>query len=122
MPSAPKKPCRWPGCPALTEGRFCPAHTKRDRRAVDNRRGSAASRGYDHHWQKYRPEYLRRHPLCRTCAAAGRVTVATVVDHIIPHRGDMELFWDPTNHQPQCKKCHDIKTATEDGGFGNGRP
>lgn len=44
---------------------------------------------------------------------------ASVVDHIIPHKGNDDLFWDMSNHQALCKKCHDIKTATEDGGFGN---
>ena len=43
---------------------------------------------------------------------------ATVVDHIIPHKGDQKLFWDTRNWQPLCKPCHDKKTATEDGGFG----
>lgn len=121
-PAAPKRPCKWPGCPSLTEGRFCPAHEKSDRRAVDNRRGSAASRGYDHRWQRYRADYLRRHPLCAACEKQGQVAAATVVDHITPHRGDKELFWNQANHQPLCKACHDSKTATEDGGFGNGRP
>lgn len=32
---------------------------------------------------------------------------ATVVDHIVPHGGDLKLFWDVKNWQPLCKKCHD---------------
>lgn len=47
----------------------------------------------------------------------GQLTEAKVVDHIKPHRGDKELFWDSTNWQSLCKRHHDIKTATEDGGF-----
>lgn len=43
---------------------------------------------------------------------------ASIVDHIIPHKGDKQLFWDRDNWQPLCKKHHDRKTATEDGGFG----
>ena len=39
---------------------------------------------------------------------------ATVVDHIIPHRGDQKLFWDQNNWQALCKSCHDKKTLTED--------
>jgi len=31
-----------------------------------------------------------------------------VVDHIVPHRGDQELFRDPANWQALCKLCHDI--------------
>lgn len=39
---------------------------------------------------------------------------ATVVDHIVPHRGDDRLFWDEENWQALCKNCHDSKTMTED--------
>jgi 5-methylcytosine-specific restriction protein A len=44
---------------------------------------------------------------------------ATVVDHIKPHQGDPELFWDSENLQALCAPCHSRKTASEDGGFGN---
>jgi 5-methylcytosine-specific restriction protein A len=44
----------------------------------------------------------------------GRVVKASVVDHIIPHRGDAELFWNESNWQSLCKSCHDHKTMTED--------
>ena len=89
-------------------------------RKVGGRRweGSAASRGYDHRWQKARAVHLAGEPLCRRCLAQGLTTAATVVDHIRPHRGDMALFWDQGNWQSLCKPCHDIKTAIEDGGFG----
>ncbi|MFE0394738.1 HNH endonuclease [Paenibacillus lactis] len=60
-------------------------------------------------------------PLCVQCYRDNRVSAATVVDHIIPHKGDQALFWDRQNWQALCKKCHDIKTVREDGGFGNGR-
>jgi len=41
------------------------------------------------------------------CAEQGKVTPATVVDHVKPHKGDQQLFWDKTNHQALCKLCHD---------------
>jgi 5-methylcytosine-specific restriction protein A len=47
------------------------------------------------------------------CAAAGLLEPATVVDHVVPHRGDPVLFWNETNWQGQCKPCHDAKTARE---------
>ena len=31
------------------------------------------------------------------------------LDHIIPHRGDMKLFWDESNWQALCESCHDHK-------------
>lgn len=49
------------------------------------------------------------------------LTAAEVVDHKIPHGGDMVLFWDRNNWQALAKACHDRKTATRDGGFGRAR-
>lgn len=88
-------------------------------RDYDARRGSAHSRGYGAQWRRARAAFLVRHPLCRDCEKSGRVTAATVVDHITPHRGDMRLFWQSENWQPLCAPCHSAKTAREDGGFGN---
>jgi 5-methylcytosine-specific restriction protein A len=41
------------------------------------------------------------------------------VDHIRPHRGNRDLFWDMTNWQAMSKVCHDRKTSKEVDGFGN---
>lgn len=79
---------------------------------------SARKRGYTWQWEKARAAFLSEHPLCRRCGDAGVTTPANVVDHITPHNGDPALFWDRANWQPLCKRCHDVKTATEDGGFG----
>lgn len=49
-----------------------------------------------------------------------KTTAGTVVDHIIPHRGNYDLFWNQDNWQTLCKLHHDQKTAREDGGFGHG--
>ena len=62
---------------------------------------------------------MRDNPLCLHCQADGRTVAASVVDHIRPHKGNQVLFWDSENHQPLCEPCHNRKTATEDGGFGN---
>jgi 5-methylcytosine-specific restriction protein A len=70
-------------------------------------RESAAKRGYDHRWRKAREHFLRLHPLCVFCTAEKVVTLATVVDHIAPHRGDFKLFWNQGNWQPLCKVHHD---------------
>lgn len=114
MPKKPPHPCRHPGCPALTDGAYCVDH-----RQQHEHRQSAAARGYDAKWQRARLRYLREHPLCVTCCRQGRLTVASVVDHIVPHRGDEQRFWDRSNWQALCKPCHDAKTARENGGFGN---
>ena len=85
-------------------------------------RQSSSDRGYNYQWQQARKVFLRQRPLCQCpdCQDGKiRVIVATVVDHIIPHRGDMVLFWKQSNWQAMSKQCHDKKTAKEDGGFGH---
>jgi 5-methylcytosine-specific restriction endonuclease McrA len=76
------------------------------KRELDRQRPSAARRGYGPRWRRARAAYLARHPLCVPCAAAGRLAPATVVDHVVPHRGDPVLFWDERNWQGLCKPCH----------------
>ncbi len=80
-------------------------------------RESPASRGYDSRWRKFREAFLAANPLCVICAKVGVTSAATVVDHIEPHRGDMELFWRAGNHQAACAKCHNsIKQKMEKSG------
>lgn len=58
-------------------------------------------------WRRARKSFLSRFPLCRLCEGMGRLTPATVVDHIKPHRGDPVLFWDESNNwQSVCAACH----------------
>src|SRR2546430_12744082 len=47
-----------------------------------------------------------------------RSTPATVVDHVVAHKGDARLFWDRSNLRALAKRCHDRKTAKYDGAFG----
>ena len=69
-------------------------------------------------WTKdLRPAQLVREPFCRECAKQGERVRATVVDHIVPFRGDWKLFVDPNNHQSLCKHHHDLKTAAEQAAF-----
>jgi len=58
-------------------------------------------------WIRERKLFLQDHPLCRMCMDHGKVTPATVVDHVIPHRGDDDRFWEKSNWQALCKHCHD---------------
>lgn len=74
--------------------------------AVSNARPSARQRGYTTRWDRARRVYLAAHPLCRMCEQDGRTTPATVVDHVVPHRGDARLFWDSANWQPLCAHHH----------------
>ena len=108
------KPCRKPGCPELTRDGWCEKHRPEPRQ--QRRRTSAAYHGWylKPIWTKrLRPDQLAREPFCRVCAARGIRTRATVVDHVVPFRGDWDLFVSPSNHQSLCKFHHDQKTARE---------
>jgi|WetSurSiteA1Bulk_404760.scaffolds.fasta_scaffold03041_4 5-methylcytosine-specific restriction enzyme A len=115
MPYAPKHPCGYPGCAALIEAgnSRCEKHRIQERRELDRQRGSATARGYGSKWRKASKEFLSQHPLCTKCYAMGILRSATVVDHVVPHKGDFKLFWDRTNWQPLCKRCHDKKTVMD---------
>lgn len=87
----------------------------------DNRRSAEAEK-YRHLYGSRRWQLLRRHqlqtePLCRMCMAAGQITAATVCDHIVPHRGDEELFWSGP-FQSLCNTHHSkTKQREETCGF-----
>lgn len=66
-------------------------------------------------WQRRRADQLAAYPLCRMCQDAGRVTVATVADHITPHRGDPVAFWTGPL-QSLCKPHHDRDKQIEERG------
>lgn len=102
-------------CPNLTSSRYCNEH-KKEKYSYDRYRGSSHERGYDHRWRQARLAFLMKHPFCVDCLEDGRHELANVVDHIIPHKGDKELFWDESNWQPLCKRHHDQKTITTDMG------
>ena len=77
---------------------------------------TAADRGYGHKWRTARAGHLRSSPLCVMCLAdaPSRLVRATVVDHKIPHRGDMALFWDSTNWQSLCTHHHSSAKQKQD--------
>lgn len=139
MPPRPLRPCKNLVCPKTTRSvsgycEICEPDAllkkKIEERQKDQKRGTAAQRGYDGRWRRERQEFLRatvlrqrlrEYPCCETCLANGKITQATVVDHIIPHRGNYELMWDRENWAALCGSCHNVKTAKEDGAFGNPR-
>jgi len=52
------------------------------------------------------------------CKDEGKITPATVVDHIVPHRGCEVRFFDYENTQSLCKAHHDsAKQFAERRGF-----
>lgn len=61
-----------------------------------------------------RDAHLSGDPLCVYCRESEDITIADVVDHIVPHKGDPALFWDPSNLQGLCKSHHDGRKQREE--------
>lgn len=64
------------------------------------------------HWKLVRSMVLASEPICQLCILDGRITEATVVDHIVPIRLGGS-FDDRNNLQSLCERCHNSKTAKE---------
>ena len=81
-------------------------------------------------WSRIRFRRLHNEPICRMCKADGFINDGSwtpdreyirdpskrklVVDHIKPHRGNYELFFDYDNTQSICQVHHDsVKQAAE---------
>lgn len=118
MPKKPLRPCSFPGCCELTSERYCAKHQKETDRKYNKDSRPFKCLYNTSRWKKSRKQYLMVHPLCEECRKHGMIKAADVVDHIIPHKGNEELFWDESNWQSLCKECHDKKTAREDGRWG----
>jgi len=58
---------------------------------------------------------MQRHPLCCMCMQDGKVQEAKIADHIQPHRGDPDLFWNG-KLQSLCRRHHErVKKVQEKG-------
>jgi HNH endonuclease. len=115
MTIKPLKPCKHAGCRAYAEKEgYCLKHYKeRFSYYFQDKRISPSKLGYNRRWDHARKEFLKLHPLCVICGCP-----ATEVDHIIPHRGNKQLFWNVNNWQSLCHTCHSKKTAREVGLIG----
>jgi 5-methylcytosine-specific restriction enzyme A len=63
-------------------------------------------------WKALRRQQLLHCPLCEACMAHGHIIAAAVVDHVVPHHGDLVLFWDTANLQSLCIPCHNRDKKT----------
>jgi len=95
----------------IASGEQCACERRRsaDRKArADAGRPTARERGYDTKWERERAAFLKTHPHCERIVDGQRCgKSATVVHHIVPHKGDRSLFWSRSNWSPRCKACHD---------------
>lgn len=105
MPRKPKRPCSYPGCPELVDGRFCTAHEKKENRRYEKyQRDPETRRRYGRAWKRIRDRYIKAHPLCEECKRNGKLTPSEEVHHVVPFReGGTHK---ESNLMALCKSCH----------------
>ncbi|MCA3254943.1 MAG: HNH endonuclease [Alphaproteobacteria bacterium] len=105
MPSAPRT------------FRLRPQRTKRDRDQEhdERRRREKPWRNWykSKAWAAIRLAQLTAQPFCERCDRRGEVTIATVVNHTTPHRGNWTLFL-AGPFESCCKPCHDGEVQREE--------
>jgi 5-methylcytosine-specific restriction endonuclease McrA len=109
MPSGAHQECRVTRCRNYAvRGGYCDEH----RRAASQRPAHiqiVARLQTCARFRRARHSFLVRHPVCNRC----KREAASILDHVIPHRGSLDLFWTQTNWQALCVHCHAVKTAGE---------
>ena len=68
-------------------------------------------------WLRLRKSHLEREPLCVFCLITEDIEPATVVDHKKPHKGSLDLFYDPSNLQSLCAQHHNGAKQRIERGF-----
>ena len=106
MIAAPK-PCSQCGTLVRDGSTRCSAHP----RQVWAKHDTSAHRVTGRRLQRLRASLFTREPLCRICMLAGRTTLATIRDHIVPlFEGGAD---DDANTQPICAACDQVKSKAE---------
>jgi len=110
MPYKSKRPCKYSGCPLLTDKSYCDEHKKlTDTQYNKYHRDPESNKRYDWKWKIIRNRYITAHPLCEQCEKENRLVPATEVHHIIA------LSAGGTHGQENlmslCHSCHSKITA-----------
>lgn len=120
--SKPLRPCNRQGCGNLTRTGYCEAHTQakaENNRYYDKHQRNSRSTQFYHSaaWKRARDLIrIRDNGLCVQCMSEHRITVGTIVDHIIPIKQDWNKRLDESNLQLLCHACHNKKTGAERSG------
>jgi 5-methylcytosine-specific restriction protein A len=65
-------------------------------------------------WKRMRVHQLSCEPLCRMCKQRDVIRGACVADHVVPHKGSEQLFFNDRNLQSLCRDCHTITKARQE--------
>lgn len=129
MAMKPLRPCKSAVCSNLTNERYCKDHqpivkeqNKERHRHYDKyqRDQEAASFYKSREWERAREQALiRDHGICQHCLKDKQITMAEMVDHVIPIKIAWHLRIYLPNLQSLCNQCHAIKTADDKQKYGN---
>lgn len=121
-------PVACPDCgqPSVRGKRFCEKHLENNSRMAAER--ARDKQRYDENpyrawyglaiWPRLKAQFFSADPMNAICAHIDTRTgercnkPAEEVDHIIPHRGNWDLFTDLKNLQGLCHRHHSQKTAS----------
>lgn len=105
MPYKPRRPCSYPGCPNLTNGRYCDEHAKLENQRYEKyERNPATRKRYGRAWKRIRDSYAAAHPLCEQCLQEDKYIKTEQIHHKIPlSRGGTH---DKDNLIALCRECH----------------
>lgn len=105
MPTKPKRPCSYPGCPKLTDGQYCENHVAVARRQYNKyQRDPDINKKYGRAWKRIRDRHISQHPLCEECEKQGRLVPAEEVHHKKPISQGGSHARD--NLMSLCRSCH----------------
>jgi 5-methylcytosine-specific restriction enzyme A len=124
MPTRAPSPCAAPGCPALSPGRWCPAHAHlagQAHRDYDRRRAQspalarAAQIRNSGRWKKVAAIVRAAEPLCRDPLArhGGAPEATAQIHHIDPLATHPHLAYTRENLAGLCAHCHTLIEAME---------
>ena len=84
--------------------------TLKPRRVETSRRERLAKMYKSRRWLYASRAYRKQHPFCVDCEKEGRLNATdTCVDHVVPHDGDWDAFWDVDNWQTLCRSHNALK-------------
>ena len=105
MPMKAKRPCAYPGCPNLSDERFCLEHRSKVNSDYERYgRNKATKKRYGRAWKRIRDRYASLFPFCEICFDKGIIVPTQEIHHKKPlSEGGTH---DMDNLIALCKSCH----------------
>jgi 5-methylcytosine-specific restriction protein A len=106
-----KKICNYQGCNALIDHSeaYCPKHERELPPPFSGAVRYNESMYKTSRWRSLRAEVLREQTTCFKCGTEFELEV----HHLVPPRGNEELFFDENNLVAVCPACHKVITNRE---------